>query len=434
MADNWLIRLLQRLRGTSSSPSRPPSTSPSRPPLTVALKCYQQALDAVGDTPATLLPVLLVRDQVEAAMQQSNSLPAEQAQQLLALDKRLRDQMTGSSLADLSDWRSTFHPPDARWWWFLDQAAEKRGEERNLVWVLLAGTLMTLTIPLALEIIKRLWAGAPDIVSIFGTLLTLLLTASPLTKRGAELAQWVLKRVRPKSHSHAAAMCAMALIAFVAVLVARLLLPQLAVAYNNRGYDAVHKGNLTDAQRYFQRAVALDADMAVGYYHLGNVYEEIARPDEAITWYKRALEHDLNLGAAYNNLGRLHILQGNPGLAVQVLQAGLRRTPGEAETEAATRYRLLSNLGWAYYALEQPARARDMLEQAVALENKLDVALRSAVPHYYLALTYEALEQPQTAIQQWEDSLRYLDNDDPDQAGWDEIIHTHLVELREGKP
>ena len=410
-------------------------SSPPRPPLAPALERYQQALDGLADTPATLLPALLARDQVEAAMKQSGSLPAEQAQQMLALDRRLRKQVTGPALADLSDGRRTFHPPEAYWWWFLDQAEEKRREEGDLIWVLLTGTLMALTIPLALEILRRLWVGAPDAVSIFGTLLTVLLTASPLTKRGRELAQWLLKRVPSlKPRFHAQAMAAMAFIAFVTVLVAWLLLPRLAVWYNNRGYDAVRSGNLTDAQRDFQRAVALDADMAVGYYHLGSVYEEIAQPDEALAWYQRALEHDLNLGAAYNNLGRLYILRGKPEPAVQILQAGLRRTSGEAGTDLATRYRLLSNLGWAYYALEQPARAQDVLEQAVALEGKLDAALMSAVPHYYLALAYEMLEQPEAAIQQWEDSLRYLDSDDPDQVSWDETIHTHLAELRKGKP
>jgi hypothetical protein len=44
------------------------------------------------------------------------------------------------------------------------------------------------------------------------------------------------------------------------------------------------------------------------------------------------------------------------------------------------------------------------------------------------------LEKPEAAIQQWEDSLRYLDSDDPDQVSWDETIHTHLAELREEKP
>lgn len=426
MANDWLIQLLQRLRGRSSPPSRPP--------LTVALGRYQQALNALEDTPATLLSVLLVRDQVEAAMRQDNPLPTDQVQQLLALDKRLRKETT-VSLLDLSDWRKTFHPPDAHWWWFLDQAAEKRREEKDLPWIVLTGTFMALAFLLALSIIERLWTGTPDTVAVFGTLLTALVTSSPLNKRGRELVQWLLKwafHVKPRIQAQILA--ATAGLALALLLISRLiLLPWLAECFNDRGYEEARRGNLTLAQRSFQHAVALDPDFAVGYYHLGTIYEDIARYEESITWYQQAIEHDLELSAAYNNLGRLYLLQKEPDQAVQVLHAGLKRIAGDTETDQVTRYRLLSNLGWAYYALEQPTYAREMLEQAVELENELDVAFKYAVPHYYLALTFEALEQPDAALAQWEDSLRYVDAEDPVQIGWDEIIYEHLEKLREGK-
>ena len=429
MLREWLIRLLQWLSGDQA-----PASAPAQP-LKAALAQYNQALEGLNDDSQTLLPVLLARDQAEAALQKAKPPPSDQVRRLVELDAQLRQQMASASPKDLSTWRQTIRPPDAHWWWSLDQAAEKREAEKDLPWVLLTGTLLALTLPLTLDIVKRLWDGAPDTISVFGTLLTLLLTGSPLTKRGRELAEWLLKRIpRLKRHLHAEAMAAMAFIAFVLVLAVRLLLPQLAEYYNDRGYDVSRAGNLTTARRNFQRAVALDADMAEGYYHLGTVYEEIARPDEAIAWYQRALEHDLDLGAAYNNLGRLYILQGNSELAVPLLQAGLRHTGNETELEKVTRYRLLSNLGWAYHALEQPTRAREVLEQAVALESELDVAFKSAVPHYYLALTYEALEQPDAALQQWEDSLRYLDSENPDQGGWDETIRVQLDELRGVKP
>jgi tetratricopeptide (TPR) repeat protein len=430
MVRNWLIRLLQWLLGEQL-----PAAAPAQPSLKVALGQYDQALEEASGDSQMLHDALLARDRVEAALQEAKPPPTGQVRRLVELDARLRGQTANLSLKDLSTWRQTIRPPDTHWWWSLDQAAEKGEAEKDLPWVLLTGTLLAFTIPLALEIIKRLWDGAPDTVSVFGTLLTVSFTSSPLTKRGREFARWLLKRIpRLKRHFYAEAMAAMAVVAFVFVLTGRLLLPQLAEYYNDRGYDASRAGNLTTARRNFQRAVALDADMAEGYYHLGTVYEEIARPDEAIKWYQRALEYDLDLGAAYNNLGRLHILQGSPELAVPLLQAGLRHTGSETELELVTRYRLLSNLGWAYHALEQPTRARDVLEQAVALESDLDAAFKSAVPHYYLALTYEALKQPEAAVQQWEDSLRYLDSEDPDQGGWDETIRIQLDELREEQP
>jgi tetratricopeptide (TPR) repeat protein len=431
MIRNWLMRLLRWL-SKQSPPPLPQPPPPTPPPLVAALEEYRQALEALGTDPHTLLAILLSRDRAEATWQQTQPPPTDQAGQLLALDKRLRKQTADLSLDELPTWRQTLRPPDAHWWWFLDQRAKEREEEKDLPWVLLTGTFMMVTLSLATDIVKRLWDGAPDTLSVFGTLLTLLLTGSPLTQRGREFVQWTLKRIpRLKPRYRAEAMATMAFLALVLVLVGRLaIVPWLAKRYNDRGYAAVRAGNLTTAQRNFRRAVALDADLAVGYYHLANVYEEIARPDEAITWYQKALEHDLDLGAAYNNLGRLYILQDDAERAVQILQAGLSHTTGESETDLVTRYRLLSNLGRAYYVLEQPARARDALKQAIALESQLDAAYRSAVPHYYLALAYEALEQPDDALQQWEDSLRYLEADDPEQSGWEETIRTHLDKLR----
>jgi tetratricopeptide (TPR) repeat protein len=129
-------------------------------------------------------------------------------------------------------------------------------------------------------------------------------------------------------------------------------------------------------------------------------------------------------------MGRLYILQGDAEHAVQIFYAGMSNTGSETELEIVTTYRLLSNLGWAYYVLEQPTQAREVLEEAIKLENQLDVAYRSAVPHYYLALVYESLDQPDKAIVQWEDSLRYLEKENPDQIGWDETIHGQLDDLR----
>jgi tetratricopeptide (TPR) repeat protein len=397
--------------------------------MVAALAAYETTLDGAIDDGSSLLPALLARDGVEAVLNKTERLPADQAAHLVALDQRLRKDARGPALEALHAWRGTLHPPEAHWWWFLDRAAEQQEEEKDLPWAIGSGVLMTLTVPLAIEIIRRLWAGAPDVVSAFGTLLTLLLTSSPLTKRGRELAQWLLHRIpRLQRRFHAETMFVMGALAFVLVLVVRLLLPQLAIVYNNLGHDAIRAGNLTLGQRHFQRAVALDPDLAVGYYHLGVVYDEIGRPEDAIAWYQRALEHDLTLGAAYNNLGRLYILQGDLEQAVQVLYAGLRYTPGTTQTERVTRYRLLSNLGRAYYLLEQPTIARDVLEQALALEDGLDAALKSAVPHHYLARSYEALGLVEAARQEWEESLRYVNADDPDQTGWADVARARLEE------
>lgn len=256
MLRNWLVRLLHWLVGEGERlppPSQPPA--PARPPLVVALEGYHQALDSLADDPQTLLPVLLARDQVEDVLGKARPLPVEGARQLLDLDGQLRHKVTAPTLKPtaavgaLSTWRQTFHPSNARWWWFLDQKTEEWEKEQDLVWVLLTGTLLLLTATLTVEILKRLWAGAPDLVSVFASLLTLVVTASPLVKRGQELAQWTLKRIPwLKPRFRAEAMAGMAAFAFVAVLAGWLLLPQLALIYNNQGFAALWAGDLTEAR------------------------------------------------------------------------------------------------------------------------------------------------------------------------------------------
>jgi len=423
MGRNWFFRLFGRASGATSWPSQ------ASLPLDAALDAYRQALETLNGEPPTWLSVLLARDRVEAARQKSPESSPETVRQLLDLDAQLLQRVTDLPEDTLTSWRRTLRPPESHWWWY----PEREREQSDLPWILLAGTLTTLTLPLAVEIIRRLWDGAPDTVSVLGTLLTLLLTGSPFTQRGREFTRWLLRRIPLLvPHLRAQAMAAMALLAFLLMLVGRLLvLPPLATAYNESGLAALQAGDLTAAQRRFRRAVALNPDFAVGYYHVANVYEEIGQPEEAIAWYRRALARDLNLAPAYSNLGRLHLLQDNARQAVRVLRAGLRRATGEMEADRLTRYRLLSYLGWAYVALEQPVPARRVLEEAVALEETLDADLRSAVPHYYLALTYETLAEPEAALRQWEDCLRYLDPESPDQIGWEETIHAHLETLRE---
>jgi tetratricopeptide (TPR) repeat protein len=85
-----------------------------------------------------------------------------------------------------------------------------------------------------------------------------------------------------------------------------------------------------------------------------------------------------------------------------------------------TRYRLLSELGWAYFAQARYELAQAALEEAVDLEAQLErwekvegAQYRQALPHYYLAQIYERSGQPAEAYEQWEGCLRLL------RPGWE---------------
>lgn len=425
MLRNWIIRLLHWLTGDGKPPLPSPPTqplTPARSPLVVALDDYHQALDALGDDPQTLLPVLLARDCVEAAWQQTQPPPAGQVQQFIALDKRLRKRTARFPLDDLPTWRQTISPPASAWWWFLDQQIAAWEKKKDLFWILLTGTLILITASLATDVLTRFWDGAPDTISVFGSLLTLTLTGSPLFKRGRELIERVIHSIpwiKPKYRAETLA--ALTFLAFLVVLLVRLSLMPLATLYNNWGDTARQTGDLATARRSFQRAVALDRDHAVAAYNLAQVYARTNRLDQAQTWYQHAIERDVNFVPSYHGLGHLYNQQAQYAEAEPALLTGLTIV-GEVPTEkepVIARYELLSNLGWAYFAQDNVELARRALEEADALETPQiedfedaetpPAQYRLALPHYYLAQIYEQSDQPQLALEQWKKCLRFLE-------------------------
>jgi len=437
MFAKWLH--LFKPQNTAILPIKPPSPQPG---ISTYLSTYEQALEALNDRePETLLAVILVRDQLEAARQKDTTPAVKDAQQLVSLDGQLRQQVTAPLLLSLAIWRKSLSPPQAHWWWFLDEATAKKETDRDFLWQILAVTLFVLTVTLATDIIRRLWAYAPDNVAIVSTLLTMLITASPFTQNGRALITSLLRLVpRLPTHRHAEVMAFTALIAFLLIAGLRFLyLPQLAERYNDQGVTAVEEGQLTTARQKLQQAIAINNDLAPSYYNLAAAYETIARYDEAIHWYEQAFDHDLDFAPAYNNLGRLYLLQGEPAKAQTVLRSGLtvlQHTPvpelaDERQTHLFIQYRLRTHLGQAYYEQELFDLAAEQLRLAVSMEQdgQLSRSLFIAHPHYYLALTLEALERPSAEIiAQLETALSYLAADDP--AIWRDNIAERLSALR----
>jgi tetratricopeptide (TPR) repeat protein len=405
----------------------------------VALQHYEQALEQVTADPDSFLAVLLARDAVRTARREHSARAVRHIRQWTALDERLR-QLSPDLPANLPLWRKTLQPPESSWWWFLDQAAqakqeqiEQKEEEKDILWALVAGTLILFTTTLTLEIIKRLWTGTPDSVATFGTLLTLLLTASPFSKQGQAVAQKLFKRVHFRYRAEV--MAATASIAFGLVLLIWFLgLPALAVYYSNRGFNELGAGEVTEAQRHFQRAVALDPEQVVAYQHVADVYARIGQPEEAIDWYKQAIHRNLNFGPAYARLSQTYNEQGQFEAAIQTALAGLRpeNQIRQADIALAARYNLLANLGWAYFGQEEYDRAQETLEAALVLEPQLKQLeathgqLRRALPHYYLAQVYDHQGNAEGALVQWRESLRYLDADNWDHRAWLATVQQNL--------
>lgn len=387
-----------------------------------ALQRLTAEADDEGMAAETVMTCLLNRDAVQKAVS-GDSQPAPAALvQLAALDADLSAQAGHIVKAvDLSAWRKTVQPKPEQWWWYLDQEVAEREKKADFIWLIIAGVCWTVAASLALDIVRRFLSAGPDFAGFLATIVQLLLTAGPLTKQGRELAQWLVGLLRvPRKWAEESLAMASILSLLLIVLFYCAGVPLLARIYNNWGMAYLAAGEPARARQAFQRATSLNPDLGPPYYNLATLYEYITAYGQAIELYKKALEHDPKLDVAYNNLARLYLIQGQAERVIILLRNGLT-----VAQDDVTRYAMHKNLGWAYYQTEQYNLARDELETAVIIRPD------QAPAYYYLALTYEALEEPEAAITAWENCLRYIDYDDPEESGWAPVTRAHLQKLRE---
>lgn len=356
---------------------------------------------------------------------------------LVELDTHLRQLAFRQfrALANLPAWRASFSPPETAWWWRLDQQLEADAQERDLLWYLVATTFTVASLTLSVEIIRRLWSGASDLLAIFGTVLTLLLTSSPLLKRGPELGQWIFRRLTWLDPRHRGEMtAAAAALALIGVVLCLLSLPHLGTLYNNRGHSALAAGDLVAAERWFQGASALHPELPVPSYNLAEVYEQSGAPEEAISWFRAAISHDRLFRPSYYRLGAIYNRQGDYAQAEQVLLAGLNlSSPGEDQiARAVNDYLLLANLGWTFFAQERYTRAEAVLQEALQREAEIPAGERRALPHYYLARVACQLGRPDEAAPAIEATLRFVDAGRREGQLWAATAREYLDGVRAG--
>jgi tetratricopeptide (TPR) repeat protein len=342
--------------------------------------------------------------------------------------------------------------------YFGARSRPPRPPKKSLLPVI-TGTLLLLTSTLAVEIIRRLWSNTPDISAIFGSLLILLITVSPLVKQGQEITdgflglfRWINPRDRPQVMFDASAL------AFILVLLIWfVILPFVSIAYNNSGVKALNNRDLNAAQTFFLKATALNPDQAIFFHNIAVAYQQIGQYVNAEEWYQKVINQDSTFAPSYEGLSRVYNQEGKPQLAEQTALAGLRvlqsprqvksfdgiiwklfqpSTSPEVEKEQfdASRYGLLSNLGWADFVQGKYDLAQQAFEEAIRmepalipLENISQGIYREALPHYFLAKILENQGKPSEAQTQWEEASRYLKQANWSDREWLLEINSHLA-------
>jgi tetratricopeptide (TPR) repeat protein len=182
--------------------------------------------------------------------------------------------------------------------------------------------------------------------------------------------------------------------AIEALGVASELNPRHLLAQVTLGDCYLKMGDVREAEARYQRALDLQPDYAAAYDGLARLRESLGRPDDAIDYYRRAIEANagypdahLNLGDLYQRLGRLEeavslllkAIQIRPDFAAAFNRLGVVLARQHLRQEAIAALREAERLeprnpfhpftlGRNYLELGSPARAREALERALALD------------------------------------------------------------------
>jgi len=128
-------------------------------------------------------------------------------------------------------------------------------------------------------------------------------------------------------------------------------------AWNNLGILAAREGKTDEAIGYFQKALAINPEHAVGLQNLGNAYRQKKDWDAA----RKTLEHALALNPedaeANYGLGMVFAQLNDTGRAYEFLQKALAARPAYPEA--------LNNLGVLYLRTGRPEEAKKSFAESI---------------------------------------------------------------------
>lgn len=196
--------------------------------------------------------------------------------------------------------------------------------------------------------------------------------------------------------------------------------PNYAEAHSALGFLCQNRQDWECARSEYEKAIALQPNLAIAHLNLGILCEDRQDWECAGTAYRQAARN--GLPAAYNNLARLRILQQDFDAAAELLSQGkqLAKDPG-------TQYATLKNLGWAKLGQRRYKEAEETLRKAIQLKGD------RAPAYCLLAQVLESENQPQNALAQWENCLRYASRYSPDEAAWIDMARERLNAKGEGQ-
>jgi tetratricopeptide (TPR) repeat protein len=142
--------------------------------------------------------------------------------------------------------------------------------------------------------------------------------------------------------------------------------PHKVRALNNFGLALIDQGDADRAADAYEKAIALDPNIAEPHYNMGKVYEKKGLHDKAIEEYKKAVSLRPDFADAFFDLGVAYAAKGMRDEAIMNYKIALGLNPNYAEAHF--------NLGVNYLSANLMKEARDEFEAALRLDPAMDQA------------------------------------------------------------
>jgi protein O-mannosyl-transferase len=140
--------------------------------------------------------------------------------------------------------------------------------------------------------------------------------------------------------------------------------PDLAEAHYNLGNILILKRQADEAIIQFQKALEINPSFAGAHYNLGDVLFQKGRVDEAIVQFQKALEINPDLAEARYNLGAVLLKKGRVDEAISQFQKTLAIQPGLVEAQLALSHSAWILATWPDPSVRNGTKAVELAQQA----------------------------------------------------------------------
>ncbi len=152
--------------------------------------------------------------------------------------------------------------------------------------------------------------------------------------------------------------------------------------FYQKGLHANSKGNWLLALQHFKKCIKMDPSCAQAYYEIGMLYYKQNQHEIALEHMQQAVEHNTSNVQIHFALANIYLTSDQPERAIEIYHD--IETFNEDPTPA-----LYLNLGIAYGAIDDKARAIDYLEKSIAMAPHNIEALNSLGRVYYESNNFE---------------------------------------------